>query len=494
MTIFNVTVKYASKKFENVQFDTSQQVSDFRAILFSLSNVAPENQKIMCKGKQIKDGVDLDKLGLKDGIVITLMGTAGEITQIAEPVKPVVFMEDMSEEQIAKALKIPAGLVNLGNTCYMNATIQCLRAIPELKNAIELSSPGSFGLNPAANLAKSLKKLLDDLDNSGESIPPLVFLQLLRQLFPQFAERNNHGYMQQDAEECWGQIISSLRDIEGLDVQGGRAEGKKFIDQYMGIEVLNTMTCDEGNEPLTVSTESMNKLQVPIGPGVQTYMYADIQAMLTQKIEKMSESLGRSAMYTKVGKFSRLPKYLAINFVRFQWKAAERVRAKILKKVKFPMELDLTLLATPELLEKYQPLKNKFKQIDDERAAKLKQKKLQVEKEGASSSGDGATAMEVEKKSQMQYYTELGVDEALRNEVGASKSGIYELIAVLTHVGRAADSGHYIGWSKLAGKWYKFDDEVVSEINESEIGKLEGGGDWHSAYICLYKEREVTEI
>ena len=32
---------------------------------------------------------------------------------------------------------LPTGLDNFGNTCYMNATVQCLKAVPELREKLK---------------------------------------------------------------------------------------------------------------------------------------------------------------------------------------------------------------------------------------------------------------------------------------------------------------------------------------------------------------------
>jgi len=76
-------------------------------------------------------------------------------------------------------------------------------------------------------------------------------------------------------------------------------------------------------------------------------------------------------------------------------------------------------------------------------------------------------------------------------------SGWYELNGAVTHKGRSADGGHYVGWvrenidatpgSPAADKWLKFDDDVVSPANSQEILDLCGGGDWHMAYILFYR-------
>lgn len=71
-------------------------------------------------------------------------------------------------------------------------------------------------------------------------------------------------------------------------------------------------------------------------------------------------------------------------------------------------------------------------------------------------------------------------------------AGRYNLVAVLTHKGRSADSGHYVSWVKqVDGTWIQFDDEELIPRKEEEIPSLSGGGDWHMAYLLLYEAERV---
>ena len=87
---------------------------------------------------------------------------------------PKKFLEDMGESEKAQSgLVLPAGIVNLGNTCYMNSTLQCLRAIPELRTGLEANAA-------RGGLVTALASTYRELDQSTQALPPALFLQTLR--------------------------------------------------------------------------------------------------------------------------------------------------------------------------------------------------------------------------------------------------------------------------------------------------------------------------
>ncbi|CAD6238280.1 unnamed protein product [Miscanthus lutarioriparius] len=469
-----VSVKWQKEVFPGIEIDTSQPPIVFKSQLYTLTGVPPERQKIMVKGGILKDDADWSTLGVKDGQKLMMIGTADEI--VKAPEKGPVFVEDLPEEEQVVALGHSAGLYNLGNTCYMNSTLQCLHSVPELKSAL-LSYPDAVrgnGIDQAShNLTLATRNTFGDLDQSVRPVAPLQFLQTLRKKYPQFAQQHNNVYMQQDAEECWTQLVYTLSQTLTSDSSESAVLPMK---QLFGIDLVSRVHCAESGEEST-ETESVYSLKCHISQDVN-HLHEGIKHGLKTELEKASPTLGRTAVYTRESRINELPRYLTVQFVRFFWKRESNQKAKILRKVDYPLELDVYEFCSDELKQKLQAPRQMLRDAENAKFGLKAHGKASSSKENEESSSSAGES------------SSMDIDKAESSLPKKQLTGVYDLVAVLTHKGRSADSGHYVGWVKQDdGKWIEFDDDNPNIRKEEDILKLSGGGDWHMAYICLYKAR-----
>lgn len=458
-----------------------------------------KGKKIIVKGKLIKDDQSVQKL--KKGAKIMLTGSAEAVP--TGPSKKVIFIEDMPESQ-QKAIggTSSAGLNNLGNTCYMNSTLQCLRHLPELRVALNRFQGNG---TPEHSLLASLGKLFRDLDDSVAPVTPFLFVQLLRRIFPQFDEQDEKGgHKQQDSDECLSSILTAgARHLTQVDKDKllPTDTATNMIDYLFGGEFALTTTCDESEaESPRSATEPFRKLKCFLDSSVN-YLFQGIEKGMEEKLELTAELLGRRAQWTRKRAIKRLPRVLVVHFIRFSWGTKRRegfavkdARAqKVLRRVQYPEVLDISPACDTDLKASFSYARGRLKDAKDkelgltllkekkEDGKKTKRKKAKKRKtEDGGKDGEGDV--------------EMGTGGSAKKATPSPSSGNYELFGVITHKGRAADGGHYIGWARQKGdSWWCYDDSKVTAVTTKDVLALCGGGDWHTAYVCLYRRVDDLE-
>uniref|UniRef100_A0A7R9ZQX1 Ubiquitin carboxyl-terminal hydrolase n=1 Tax=Craspedostauros australis TaxID=1486917 RepID=A0A7R9ZQX1_9STRA len=520
-------------------------VKGLKTELEEKTSVPHDRMKLMPKSKGLwkgvlKDDFDLSSIDWQAALAknkgnplqILLMGSAAKLTG---PKTKTVFLEDLPPEEIAKVQE-PSGLENLGNTCYLNSVVQCLRAVPQMRNGLKSLQPAQS--SPQSLFLTSLRDTLQQLDRTSNPVAPSTFVRATKMSFPQFAQTARNGApMQQDAEEFFSGLLTiaaaaTSRDENikaalpfSTDEELGGAHN--MIDALFGLKMEETLTCDEFDPKLknkgsakdaasaeaksddddkmevdgpteapVKSSDLHRKLVCNIQGGADgssqtnvNHIAEGIELSLHGKIEKRSEILGRNAMWTRTQRIARLPPIITVQFGRFYWKATPDsadhagVKCKVMKPIAFNNILDVYEFCTDEIKAVLKKSRDKALKEEDDRINMKLKGSMEADKKPADGADDAKPAAaaagegeEADPELQAALAMSMQTEEEKLASIGpglpAEFQGQYELFAVVTHKGRDADGGHYMAWVKASNPSGKA--EKAEKIGDTD----EDNEDW----------------
>ncbi|WFD27597.1 ubiquitinyl hydrolase 1 [Malassezia nana] len=356
---------------------------------------------------------------------------------------PAVWRDAAPSFPRARDIKIGlTGLKNFGNTCYMNATIQCLSATLLLsqylldgtyKTAINTQNP----LGTRGALAHALAQLLRTIwSEQYASVAPSAFRDAIGRFAPLF-----QSHEQQDSQEFLTFLLDGLHEdlnrvlqrppaLELGETQQAelnrlppqlasvvewsmyrRRNDSVVVDTFQG-QLRNQLTCLTcGHTSTTYNAFMSLSLPVPTGRGVtQATLTQCLDAFVREEVLEKANAwhcpkCKKPRRSTKRLSLARLPPVLLVHLKRFTYRGP--VSNKIDTRVVFPTEaLDLSNYMPPPL--------------------------------PPGSSVRGVPASE----SQRPPY-------------------LYELYGVTHHFG-SLTSGHYTASVRTQGLWYYCDDQRIT--------------------------------
>ncbi|XP_071610558.1 ubiquitin carboxyl-terminal hydrolase 50 isoform X2 [Heliangelus exortis] len=301
-----------------------------------------------------------------------------------------------------------SGLRNLGNTCYMNAILQCLCSVPPLMEYF-LSGKYKTALHMEnAESATAFGCLMSDMW-LGESdlVSPVNFYSALRKQYPIFSEG-----IQQDAQEFLICVLnglhealkkSSKRCIKDAKASREGVSETSIITQLFEGQLSYDITCLECRAT-TNRPESFTVLSLPIASKTSCSLQDCLKCFFQQDTLTHNNQIHCSCCGSKrdaavKGTITKAPQIIIFHLKRFAWQGKQK--RKLSTTISYPLgNLDLSPYSSPLLC----------------------------------------------------------------------KDADYSLSAVVNHSG-FLDDGHYTAFCKhsITQNWYSFDDDHITKIPNSSV-------------------------
>jgi len=433
------------------------------------------------------------------------------------------------------------GLNNLGNTCYMNAALQCLSSCPQLTNYMmsEISVDRT-----SSHLASEYVKLTNRLwqDTNCRSVPPNSFQNA-------FVKQNLafRGYHQQDAHEFIRCLFTSLQNemkykIPLLKQSSSENSSEKSQDaDACGDSAAHQKLQEEATEKMEVDVECKDALNEPTEPLLSQKEYKTQTKYKTPEFEVAIKSVvsdlfegtitstvectvcnNRSSTQEPFQDLS-LPipdvseiistqqntsgdieedyekmmldlddKYSQMSYSEWIWSYWDSMKSTISGWV-WPAAVTLddclkTFFSADQLTgdnmyscDKCKKLRNGVKQCRITRPPEVLCIQLKRFRH------EGYNSYPTKISCPVKYPLEgLDVSAYMSDEVGES---LYDLFAVVVHRGGSGAGGHYTSHAlnPIDNSWYEYDDSWVSMSDEASVANAE-------AYLLFYKKRESSGV